>query len=63
MTWTTRTPTQPGWYWYKEEEARLVVHVYKTSGPLYVCFGTGSLPIDAVTGEWSSEPIKEPEEV
>ena len=38
LTWTTETPTEPGWYWWQESaqapEAVFVLHYDNQSGPL-----------------------------
>lgn len=66
MTWTTRTPTQPGYWWFRERTDDLwrVVYVYNSNGGLCVSEDVRAAPISMYSGgEWSSEPIKEPEEV
>lgn len=63
MTWTTRTPTQPGWYWQRRDkcEPEIVLIYINYSGHLSMCGDRlDHLRIDEY--EWSSEPIKEPEQ-
>ena len=62
MTWTTRTPTQPGLYFYRysPKHIRQVVEVVRNGcGCLYVEL-TPLVDYDK-DGQWSSEPIKEPD--
>jgi len=63
MHWTTEKPTKPGWYWWSPSKGiaciveivgRLVMKVYFISGRRDL--------LNNVKGEWSSEPIAEPEE-
>ena len=75
MKWTTDTPTEPGWYWYRGPEKRhhLVAEVIEVmasphpeSGLMLVVYvGNSSKPIPIQ--EFSSQcqwagPIAEPEE-
>lgn len=56
--WTTRKPSQPGWYWWRREGADaeiLNVTADKLNGNTY----TWRLFSD---GQWSDAPIEEPHE-
>lgn len=53
MIWTTKKPTQPGWYW-----VRIPGDI--GTAPWIVEILSGELVADS--REWSSEPIPEPQE-
>lgn len=58
-TWTTVKPTTPGWYWWRSLNIGIhqrCTEVYQdSSGKLFCIYGLNH-------GEWSSEPIAEPQE-
>jgi hypothetical protein len=64
MTWTTRTPTQPGWYWWRlQRNAPKQVLLVKTDMSVHGLNGRADHIDELIDGEWSSEPLGEPEEV
>lgn len=70
MIWTTRKPTEPGWYWYKEKQheeyvfavnRNLCVMLPSVPHPHHNRSQVTNIPVSMFNGSWSSEPIKEPE--
>jgi len=67
MHWTKTKPNRPGWYWYQNPQMP-----DKVDGPVRVGYGRdGQLRaelygwfslVQNIYGEWSNEPIPEPEE-
>ncbi len=63
MTYTTRKPTTPGWYWWRCFAITTGVLTQETIVQIDAdgyCQQEGEY-VDNLGGEWSSEPIKEPE--
>lgn len=60
MIWTTSRPTKPGWYWWRAH-AKADPHLRCITYVLGRLCSDG-LPVKRSPGEWSSEPIPEPEE-
>jgi hypothetical protein len=70
MKWTTKRPTQPGWYWVRTPGgAGTILQLYYAHGELYYWFDKPSKHPRAVTAvsvadartQWAG-PIPEPEE-
>lgn len=61
--WTTNKPTNPGWYWWRNGYYRASPVLLERNGPdeLY-CSSSDIDELYESAGEWSSEPIAEPEE-
>ena len=57
LQWTTETPTEPGWYWWRPEK-NIVPHM------VYVVWESTmrSVQKDRMFGEWTTAPISEPQE-
>lgn len=72
MEWISAKPTKPGWYWLRprDRSSTHIVKVLWTSTKKTKLIGywlNGILQeqhhyVDAMLGEWSSEPIPEPQE-
>lgn len=61
MTWTTRIPDKPGYYWFRwtPKHTAEILHIQKMDcGCLYQELNWIG---NRNTGQWSSEPITEPE--
>lgn len=61
-TWTTVKPTKPGWYWWRTRTRSgkwCKIRLEEVRSNMTV---SGWGEIDKLDGEWSSEPIAEPEE-
>lgn len=65
MTWTTRTPTQPGWDWArtKPDDMPIVAYIDEHMRVLFPGHDYMMDFSDVADGQWSSEPITEPEDV
>jgi hypothetical protein len=65
--WTTQKPTRAGWYWWRNGERYALaapVSIFQITDVL--CFYPhhgGCLRVSEAGGEWSSQPLAEPEEV
>lgn len=66
MTWVSKKPDSPGWFWYRrsENDAAITGEVFHSRRGLVTKLSGNSfsLPVDDFPGEWSSEPIPEPTE-
>lgn len=65
MTWTSNKPDKPGWWWYRDEETTKPVKVdVRQSGVLVFRFNSWHHIEDRHfrNGQWSDQPITEPEE-
>ena len=76
MTWTTNLPTKSGWWWWRPTETTDKIFqqdvpcgIYpikkdECSNLVYFVLPTASsrYPAKMLAGEWSSEPVPEPEE-
>lgn len=63
-TWTTQQPSKPGWYWARTNMNYRAVIAY-VDEHRQVLFPGHDYMVDfseVTDGQWSSEPIKEPEE-
>jgi len=67
MTWTTETPTQPGWYWWREYEGSgpqiTQVHLFNFVWLNKPFLGIEDIhtrtPLDNMLGEWAG-PLEPP---
>lgn len=57
--WTTATPTEPGWYWWRDESCTEVVELLETVDGLREDIGGGFLNPLTAHGEWAG-PITPP---
>ena len=57
MTWTTDTPTKPGWYWWRSK----IPHTDFWTCPTIRDITVSALLNDNLWGQWAG-PIPEPEE-
>lgn len=72
MHWTRNKPTTPWWYWWQREPLKRfdatdvypgLVYVYEAVGGLFCELNDRRIgKVSVMRGEWSSEPIAEPEE-
>lgn len=68
MKWTTEKPTKEGWYWYNDTvtgKSKEIVFIWRSGiGDLHIGFNTESevYLLSEIYGEWSDQPIPEPEE-
>lgn len=61
MKWTKELPTEPGWYWYRNEFVEPEVKLlYTRFGTMYVFEGIYATTVQSMTGEWCRVP--EPED-
>lgn len=73
MYWTTTKPSRPGWYWHRDLEYHEgdpeICHIYASTSHQQTLYVTWLYdededyggPLTTYGGEWSSEPIPEPE--
>jgi hypothetical protein len=65
MKWTNKKPDRPGWWWYRflDTKACVCVSVYAVGRlkRMYAVTALGVAPIKDVPGQWSDQPIPEPE--
>ena len=67
MKWTTKKPRKPGWWWYREKARngiwnnQCVMQVYNKCVSNGIERYTHRGNVSFSTGEWSDEPIPEPE--
>lgn len=63
MSWTTKKPTQPGWYWWRtyNDEPWEVVEVCVNNNRMFHKRIGRTVEIDSSKGEWSG-PLPEPDE-
>jgi hypothetical protein len=63
MTWTTRKPDRPGYWWHRgrRNHCQIFRIIEGWDGRLWA-FGTGDGGgfVDEIPGEWGDEPIPEP---
>lgn len=64
MKWTTDKPTQSGYWWFTDGVGKVVKHVIDVRGILWALDmgDANAFRLDGLHGQWSTEPIKEPEE-
>jgi hypothetical protein len=67
MVWTTEKPKQEGWYWYKcPSEYDSVISVSKvelaTDSKLHARIRCADFIVENLNGQWSSDPIPEPDD-
>ena len=65
LTWTTEKPTKPGMWWWRssDKQSQWIEDIDLRDGRLASIGTAGHVFIDGeYDGEWSSEPIAEPEE-
>ena len=64
MKWTKDNPTEPGWYWYRDEDGPRCLRLYHEDGEIVVeidwIYERSELLDEYEGGEWQG-PIK-PEE-
>lgn len=65
--WTRTTPTQPGWYWWRELEARngvrftRIVEIERVGDVLLVSgIGTNMFLVENASGDWQrvADPVE-----
>ena len=65
MTWTTDTPTKPGWYWLQAHQMKpRVIELIAEQEPQRLLIADSSTPVDALEGgiyRWAG-PLDAPEE-
>ena len=65
MTWTTDTPTHPGWYWFQPHNMKpRVIELIAEQEPQRLLIAESSTPVDTLEGttyRWAG-PIDSPEE-
>jgi hypothetical protein len=61
LTWTTETPTVPGWYWWRNNTGyEAVVNVVRMpAGQLYFYVPDVSKSVESANGEWAG-PLEPP---
>ena len=66
MRWTKTKPSEPGWWWYRDKvtlnQVPRCILVVDDDGVLRAYSGGWNVMLQRDPGEWSSEPIPEPEE-
>ena len=61
LRWTKEPPTEPGFYWYRNEEVEGVIQICKSVKGLYIMCHGFSEEYDIPVGEWAGA-IQEPAE-
>lgn len=60
MKYTTNIPTEPGWYWFRDDDAFENGDVVHFTGTVF-WYGNDSCDLRFYPGEWSG-PIPKPED-
>jgi hypothetical protein len=64
MKWTNRNPDRPGWWWYRpvyEAHEYRPERIVRDGGRGLVCYRTWSDNFKQWPGQWSDQPIPDPE--
>lgn len=59
LRWTKEPPTEPGFYWFRNEEVEGIIQICNSVKGLYVMYHGNDEEWDLPEGEWSG-PIQEP---
>ena len=65
MTWTTDTPTKPGWYWFRVRQMKpRIIEVIAEHEPERLLISESATPVDALQGSiygWAG-PLEVPQD-
>lgn len=61
LRWTKEHPTEPGYYWFRNEEVEGILQICKSVKGLYIMYHGNDEEWDLPEGEWAG-PIQEPVE-
>ena len=61
LRWTKEPPTEPGYYWFINEEVEGIIQICNSVKGLYVMYHGNDEEWDLPEGEWAG-PIQEPVE-